>query len=237
MNGKSKLLLIDLLHVFPPDFNRLINTFIIGYNTAHGTAGNDCWDIETKDWQRYEFLGDRVLNLIVAESLFVKKDMDLDEGEMTGILSSVVSNRALDTLVHQYEKDSIMRLIPHSIREQNSYGERITGGAFEAFIGALYYEVGLENVAFFVNAIMKNRMDTYNPQQNSIGILQEHVQKTYKTLPEYRETVRVGPDHKPVFTYKVFFNGCVYGEGSGESKLLARQAAAKAAKMALDKLP
>ena len=233
MNEQSKLLLIDILHASPPDFNQLINTFIIGYNAAHGAAGNDCWDITTKEWQRYEFLGDRVLNLIIANSLFMKQDANLDEGKMTSILSSVVSNRALNNLTSQYDKNTIIRLIPHCIREQNTYGERITGGAFEAFIGALYYEVGLVDVAFFVNAIMKDAMDTYYSQQNSIGILQEYVQKTYKTLPEYRETVRTGPDHCPVFTYEVFFDGRVYGEGSGDSKLLAREAAAK---IALEKL-
>ena len=79
----------------------------------------------------------------------------LDEGEMTRILSGLVSNRALDTLGRRFGKETFTRLIPASIGEQNTYGERITGGAFEAFIGALYCEVGLDDVAFFVNAIME----------------------------------------------------------------------------------
>ena len=103
-----------------------------------------------EDWQRYEFLGDRVLNLIVAQSLFTRREGTLDEGEMTRVLGSVVSNRALDALSRRYDRAVFSRLIPQSIGEQETYGERITGGAFEAFIGALYCEVGLDDVTFFV---------------------------------------------------------------------------------------
>ena len=229
MTNSPVISLIDLLRTPNPDFIQIINTFIMRYNTAHGTFDKDHWDIKKEDWQRYEFLGDRVLNLVIAKTLFMKKDVVLDEGEMTKILSSIVSNKALDTLIRQYDKNTTKRIIPSSIGEQNTYCERITGGSFEAFIGALYCEVGLDDVACFINAIMKNPLDTCDLNQDRVGILQEHVQKELKTLPEYSETVREGLDHKPFFTYEIHFNGIVYGEGSGESKTLAKQAAAKRA--------
>ena len=137
MNGQSGLSLIELLHCPDPDVNRIIHAFVTRFNAAYGNAGADRWDITNEDWQRYEFLGDRVLSLIVAQSLFSQRDAVLNEGEMTKILSGVVSNRALDALTRQYEKQTFTRLIPKSIGEQNTYGEKITGGAFEAFIGAL----------------------------------------------------------------------------------------------------
>lgn len=227
----------ELLTAPNPDFNRIVNTFIMEYNAARGIFDKDYWEIEKGDWQRYEFLGDSVLNLLIAQFLFEKTDVILDEGEMTKILSSVVSNRSLDALTRQYERSTVTQLIPRSIGEQKTYGERITGGSFEAFLGALYCETGLDDVAVFVRAIMKNALDTCNPDQNSIGILQEHVQKNFKTLPEYMETIRTGPDHKPLFTYEVFFNNRVYGEGSGDSKLLAKQAAAKRALENIEKKP
>jgi ribonuclease-3 len=84
---------------------------------------------------------------------------------------------------------------------------------------------------------MKNTLDICNPDQNSIGILQEDVQKNFKNLPEYTETIRTGPDYKPLFTYEVFFDNRTYGEGSGDSKLLAKQAAAKRALEKIGKTP
>jgi ribonuclease-3 len=228
MNGQSGLSLIELLYSPDPDVNRIINSFVTQFNSAYGVPGTDRWDITKEDWQRYEFLGDRVLNLIIAQSLFTQRNAVLNEGEMTKILSGVVSNRALDVLTRQHQKQTFTRLIPGSIGEQNTYGERITGGAFEAFIGALYCEVGLDDVAFFVNAIMENALNSYNPNQNAKGILQEHFQNKDKSaVPEYRETMKTGPDHKPFFTCQVFYQRGLLGEGSGENKQLAEQAAAR----------
>jgi ribonuclease III len=230
MNARSGLSLIELLYSPQPDVNRIINTFVTQFNSAYGIPGTDRWDITKEDWQRYEFLGDRVLSLIIAQSLFTQRDAMLNEGEMTKILSGVVSNRALDVLTRQHQKKTFTRLIPKSIGEQNMYGERITGGAFEAFIGALYCEVGLDDVAFFVNAIMENALNNYNPGLNAKGILQEHFQKKDKSaVPEYRETMKTGPDHKPFFTCQVFYLTELLGEGTGESKQLAEQAAARRA--------
>ena len=230
MNGQSGLSLIELLYSPDPDVNRIIDTFITRFNAAYGIPGADRWDITKEDWQRYEFLGDSVLRLIIAQSLFTQRDAVLNEGEMTKKLSSVVSNRALDILTRQHQKQTFTRLIPKSIGEQNSYGEKITGGAFEAFIGALYCEVGLDDVAFFVNAIMEDALNSYDPNQNAKGILQEYFQKKYRSeVPEYRETVRTGPGHKPIITCQVFFRNDLLGKGTGESKQLAEQAAAKCA--------
>jgi ribonuclease-3 len=230
MNGKSGQSLIELLYCPDPDVNRIIDTFVTRFNAAYGIPGTDRWDITKEDWQRYEFLGDRVLSLIIAQSLFTQRDAVLDEGSMTKILSGVVSNRALDVLTRQHEKKAFTRLIPKSIGEQNTYGEKITGGAFEAFIGALYCEVGLDDVAFFVNAIMEDALNSFNPNQNAKGILQEYFQKKDRSaVPDYRETMKKGPDHKPVFTCQVFYRNDLLGEGTGDSKQLAEQAAAKRA--------
>jgi len=230
MNGQSGLSLIELLYNPDPDVNRIIDTFVTQFNSAYGIPGTDRWDITKEDWQRYEFLGDRVLSLIIAQSLFSQRDAVLDEGSMTKILSNVVSNRALDALTRQHEKKAFSRLIPKSIGGQNTYGKKITGGAFEAFIGALYCEVGFDDVAFFVYAIMEDALNSYNPSQNAKGILQEYFQKKDKSsVPEYRETLKKGPDHKPFFTCQVFYQNDLLGEGTGESKQQAEQAAAKRA--------
>jgi ribonuclease III len=231
MTGHDGLSLVELLHCAEPDVDRIINTFITRFNAVYGMPETDCWDISKEDWNRYEFLGDSVLKLIVAQSLFTQREGVLDEGMMTRILGSVVSNPALDRLTNRYGKETFVRLIPREIAEQGTYGERITAGAFEAFLGALYCEVGLDDVIFFVNAIMGDALNAYNPDENAIGSLQEFFQKKYKLVPCYRQTKRTGPDHKPVFTYEVLFDNQVLGKGTGET---IQQAQQEAARQALD---
>ena len=144
---------------------------------------------------------------------------------MTEILASVVSNKSLDSLSCNHA--TLALLIPHSIGGQNSYGERITGGAFEAFIGALYCEVGLDDVAYFVNEVFAAPLANYNPRTNAIGILQEHFQKRGESLPTYLTSDLTGPDHKPRFTVTVTIPGPRSFEGGGPSLSEAKKAAAR----------
>jgi ribonuclease-3 len=76
---------------------------------------------------------------------------------------------------------------------------------------------------------MGDVLAAHDPEENPIGDLQECFQKKSQSLPEYREVVRTGPDHKPTFTFQVICNGVVLGEGSGETARQAKQAAAKRA--------
>jgi len=226
MIRQARLSLIELLDMPNPDVNQIINTFVIHFNKAYGHPGMDHWDVSKEEWERYEFLGDRVINQIVAQNLFTRRNSDLDEGEMTKMLSAVVSNESLSTLVLKIDPFGFGRLVPESIAEQ-TYGKRIVGGTFEAFIGALYCEVGLDDVAYFINTIMAESMSHYDPQSNAVGILQEYYQKLNKSTPVYRETNRSGPDHQPVFTFQVLFDNFVIGEGTGNSVQQAQQAAAR----------
>lgn len=224
MRGQSGQSLIDKLRSQEPDVGHIISSFVCCFNAAYGDPHAERWDITKEDWQRYEFLGDRVLNLIVAQTLFAQRPVTLDEGEMTEILSTVVSNKSLDALARKHEEFTL--LIPRSIGEQNCYGERITGGAFEAFIGALYCEVGLDDVVYFVNEILAGALANYNPRHNAIGILQEYFQKRGQPLPEYSLTGQAGPDHKPLFTIRVTIPGGKSFEGSGLSRSEAKKTAA-----------
>jgi ribonuclease-3 len=148
---------------------------------------------------------------------------------MTRILGSVVSNRTLELLSKNYDPEIFSRLIPLSIGEQETYGERITGGAFEALIGALYCEAGLDDVTFFVTTIMKDLIDEYNPRGNAIGLLQEYSQKRGEPLPDYQEISRTGPDHQPYFTVRVQIADGRTFEGSGKTLTDARRDAAQKA--------
>jgi ribonuclease III len=227
MREKPEPSLIALLGSQEPDVNRIILSFISLFNATYGDPQATRWDISKEDWQRYEFLGDRVLNLIISQTLFVHRDAVLDEGAMTEILGSVVSNKSLDAITRDHNTLSL--LIPRSIGEQNSYGKKITGGAFEAFIGALYCEVGLDDVAYFVNAVFTNALKNHNPRQNTKGILQEYFQKRGEPVPVYAETRRSGPDHKPHFVVRLTLPDGSTFEGAAPSLSEAEKAAARAA--------
>ncbi|OPY37199.1 MAG: ribonuclease III [Methanoregula sp. PtaU1.Bin051] len=228
MNGQPGPKLSELLRMKSTDTGRVIDCFIRQFNTAHGNPSAERWDILKEEWQRYEFLGDRVLNLIVARTLFTRHNRLLDEGEMTKILSSVVSNQSLSAIAGRIDPVIFARLIPAEIGEQKTYGDRIIGGAFEAFVGALYCEAGFDDVACFVNAIMEEPLDHYDPQGNAVGLLQEYYQKQGKPLPEYDLIGRTGPDHRPVFAIRVTTPDGRTAEGTGLNIPDARQAAARA---------
>lgn len=219
--------LIGIIGTPQPDIVRAIDTFLERYNAQVGKPGMDSWEIPVREWQRFEFLGDRVISLVVARRLYLRQDKTLSEGDMTRILGSVVSNRALDTLSRELDDAAFRRLIPHAIAEQNRYKERITGGAFEAFIGALYCEFGLESVSGFVNSLMAAALDRYDPCANPIGMLQEYYQKKGLPLPEYREAGRTGPDHGPTFTVRVETGPDASCTGSGTTLADAKQDAAR----------
>ena len=223
----SGVSLVELLRSQEPDLSLIIPAFISRFNTAYGDPHAPRWDISKEEWQRYEFLGDRVLSLIITQTLFVQHTPVLDEGGMTEKLSQCVSNRSLDTLMRANEGFDL--LIPLSIGEQGCYGEKITGGAFEAFIGYLYCEFGIDDVAFFVNALFCRRLENTLARKNSKGLLQEYFQKRGLSLPEYRETGRLGPDNRPVFRIQLILPDGRTFEGIGLSKSEAEKAAAERA--------
>jgi ribonuclease-3 len=146
---------------------------------------------------------------------------------MTTILSEVVSNKSLDGMVRAC--DAIPLLIPAVIGNQQCYGERITAGAFEAFIGALYCETGFDEVAYFVNTLFAPMLADRQVRANVIGALQEYFQKRQEPLPVYRETARSGPEHRPQFTVTVTLSDGREFAGEGTSLAGAKKAAAQAA--------
>jgi len=75
MGGLQEPPLIDLLRWPEPDLGRIIDRFVTRYNAVYGRAALPYWDISSDDWQRYEFLGDRVLNLIIAQHLFSLRNL------------------------------------------------------------------------------------------------------------------------------------------------------------------
>lgn len=218
------------------DFNQKMGEFIKIFNSDSSDPGfqSEKWNISKEEWQRYEFLGDRVLNLVAADYLYHHVPSKR-EGEMTKMMG-VVSNESLTGIIERNGFD-VALLIPEIIGQQQTYSERVKGGGLEAFIGALYEIVGFEGTRTCILNILSDEIDRYDSATNYIGRLQEWHKQHGLPFPVYSEITekRDGPAHSPRFTYRVYAgDGSFLGEGTGRNATEAKQAAAK---MALDKLP
>jgi len=176
--------------------------------------------------ERLEFLGDSILNLAVSNFLY-RKFPDYDEGELSKLKSNLVSRKSVLSYAKKINLGKFVLL---------SSGEAVSGGrerdsilanAWEALVGAIYLDQGLEVATKFIlshlNVDVKFNLDDYKSR------LQEMVQKKYKVLPHYSVISEKGPEHKKEFMVEVSIKGDVLGRGKGSSKKLAeKQAAVKA---------
>ena len=174
-----------------------------------------------ENYERLEYLGDAVLELITSEYLF--KDYNYPEGEMTKIRARYVCEHAL------YEYAKVIGYIPY-IRVGNgqlhNVNETIVADVFEAILGAIFLECGYEVSKKYI-------LDVIVPfiESNAVfyadykSVLQEMVQTDKKSL-RYRLVNESGPAHDKTYVIEVLVDGIVYGVGSGKSKKDAEQQAA-----------
>jgi len=158
--------------------------------------------------ERLEFLGDAVLELVIAEYLF-KKYPHFDEGELSKFRSMIVSEEAL-----------------------SHYARKINIGAadtYEAVIGALYLDRGLEITRSFILNMLTKEEEKIKKMRDFKSRLQEYTQSLYKCLPQYELIQEIGPDHYKTFKVRVRVGGEVLGEGTGPTKRKAEKMAAQSA--------
>lgn len=202
------------------------------YNIAfsHSSYANE--HRAKKDYERLEFLGDAVVDLVVADYLY--NNYSETEGEMTKVRASYVCENAL----YEYSMQlGLSRYIKVGHGEENTGGKfkkAIVADIFEALMGAIYLDLGYATVRNVVLGIIVPYIEnpTISFFEDYKSALQEAVQTDQKSL--YYELVgESGPAHNKTFTMNVKIDDIIYGTGSGNSKKEAEQVAAK---NALDKL-
>jgi ribonuclease-3 len=183
-------------------------------------------DSRVADNQRLEFLGDRVLGLIVAEMLFATFPSE-DEGALAKRLASLVRQ---DGLAHVAQDLGIGRFLILSKGEEESGGREnpaTLADACEAIIGALYLDGGVDAARGFVERHWRAMMSAdVAPPQDAKTALQEWAQAAGLNLPRYKVIRSEGPPHDPVFEVEVAVQGYPARSGTGRSKRAAEQAAA-----------
>lgn len=181
--------------------------------------------------ERLEFLGDSVLGLIVAEWLFVHLP-DSDEGDFSRIKSFVVSEESLAGIAKRLRVDNFILI---------GKGEEFSGGrnkkalladCMEAIFGAYFLDSGFKAATDLVQRLLvpeiKIVLDNKH-RKDYKTLLQEHVQKVYKTYPRYEVVKRTGPEHDNTFWVKVLVQKKTFGPAPGNNKKEGEQAAAKIA--------
>lgn len=183
------------------------------------------------DNERLEFLGDAVLNFIVAEKVY-QEFPNLTEGELTTLRISLIRE---DTLAHLASELNLGEYL------QLGKGEELSGGrqrqtnladTFEALLGAILLDQGLGTAKDFVLGKLSSHFEKIKngeSGQNYKAKLQEFTQAEYKKLPTYHIIESSGPDHDKNFIVEVVLAGKVLGTGSGKSKKTAEMAAARSA--------
>ena len=178
-------------------------------------------------YERLEYLGDAVLELIMSEYLY--KKTNYEEGTMTKLRSSYVCEDALYEYSLKLGLNDYLRLGHGEKEHGGKYRKAIVADIFEALIGAMYLDKGLEFTSNYLNDnIIKYINNNYEFFHDYKTKLQELVQTDKKSL-EYIIVREEGPAHDRTFEVEVRIDGILYGTGVGNSKKKAEQEAAKEA--------
>lgn len=179
-------------------------------------------------YEQLEFLGDRVLGLVIAEML-VSKYPEAKEGELAVRLSSLVSGETCALIAEESGLSALIRTDSGVMAVKGAKAKNVRADAVESLIAALYLEGGLVSVRPFVEKYWTALLETgVNAHREPKTVLQEWALRMGGRLPVYTIESRHGPDHDPTFTISVEVEGYEPATGTAGAKRKAEQAAAAA---------
>lgn len=181
--------------------------------------------------ERLEFLGDAVLGFIVAEHLH-HRFPNKDEGFLTKLRAKLVNGQALARCARSIELGPLVIMSENMEQTGGRSSVSILADAYEAVIGAVYLDLGLEEARAFIIRSMFNDVDLEAlaaQHDNYKSLLLEYAQAHSWPQPRYRVLTEQGPSHDRTFTVEVLINDEPYGTGTAGSKKRAEQLAANEA--------
>jgi ribonuclease-3 len=189
-----------------------------------------------EDNERLEFLGDAVLDFLVGAWLY-NRFPEMPEGNLTRLRSALVRTENLAQFAKRIDLGSAM-LLGHGESEGGGR-ERpaLLCGTFEALIGAIYLDRGIQSVQVFIEPMLEEAAQAIikrNQDKDPKSVLQEWAQSQGKGTPYYRTVSSSGPDHAKSFIVEVLIENQVQGSGIGHSKQAAAKIAAQQALNALN---
>jgi len=182
-------------------------------------------------YERLEFLGDAVLDLIVTEIIFEKYPI-ANEGFLTKLRAKVVRGKTLAHLAKQMKINEVMEIGERASGQGIDVSKSVLADLFEAVVAAVYLTKGYDFAFSFVEDLLKTHIDLdliEKKADNYKSSLMEYLQALNKPLPEYKVIDEDGPAHNKVFTVGVYLSGTFKSQGKGKSKKDAEQIAAEIA--------
>lgn len=184
-----------------------------------------------EDNERLEFLGDAVLDFVVGAWVY-NHYPEMQEGDLTRMRSALVRTDTLAVFARQLDFGAALRLGRGELASGGRQRDNLLCATFEAVIGAMYLDAGVQVVEAFVEPLLieaSNRVISHVERYDPKSTLQEWAQSNKLGTPRYTTVASSGPDHARLFTVEVQVNGKAFGRGEGTSKQVAAQAAAQAA--------
>lgn len=193
---------------------------------THSSAISPAKRIE-RSYQRLEFLGDRVLGLIVADMLY-RKFPKANEGELSRTLNTLVRKETCATIARELNLGAEMNLGDSEARTGGAEKEAILGDVAEALIGAIYCDGGLGKAYELVERLFGEHLSDHGADRaDAKTTLQEWAQARGLEPPSYTQVDRTGPDHAPQFTIAVGVGSFDALSATGPSKRIAEHKAAE----------
>lgn len=187
--------------------------------------------------ERLEFLGDSILSFVVSEHLYATYT-EYNEGILTNLRSLLVNTKSLAQAARSLNFGELLRLSKGEEESKGRENDSLLANSFEAFIGALYLDQGIEPVRTFIADTLFPQIQEYVDKRafkDPKSLLQEFVQARKQHSPSYKVLHEEGPPHAKIFTIGAFVNDQKIGEGTGKSKQEAEERAAEQALEALKK--
>ena len=181
-----------------------------------------------EDNERLEFLGDAVLDFLVGSWLYDHMP-EMAEGRLTSLRAALVRNDQLANFARKIDLGLALRLGKGEAESGGRNRSSLLGSTFEALIGAIYVDTGLESVQNFIEPFLKRAVDhivVENRDRDPKSHLQEYTQANGLGTPVYVTVSVNGPDHARTYEVNVLVSDAVYGRGLGRSKQAATKAAA-----------
>lgn len=187
--------------------------------------------------ERLEFLGDSILSFVVSEHLYANYS-EYNEGILTNLRSLLVNTKSLAQAAKNLDFGSHLRLSRGEEESKGRENDSLLANSFEAYIGALFLDQGIEPVKVFIADTLFPQIQEYVDKRafkDPKSLLQEYVQARKQNSPIYKVLHEEGPPHAKVFTIGAFVGDKKIGEGIGKSKQEAEEQAAKQALESLQK--
>ena len=218
--------LLDLEHKLNYYFN---DRNLLKNALLHKSLGNERKEYKNQNNERLELLGDAVLDLIVAEYLY-KNYKNASEGTIAKLKAMIVSEPILAKISRQIGVGKFLMLSRGEVMSGGRNRESILADSFEAILGAVYIDSNLDDARVFALSHIKQYIDHIEENEDILdfkSILQEYVQKEFRTVPTYKLIAERGPDHMKEFEIQVIV-GNYREKAVAKNKKKAEQLSAKA---------